>query len=219
MNAAGLEWVHWGRIRWRDAMQRQDSRWQSVVDGSSAGVIYTLEHDPVITLGRRATSEDIRAGQALLAARGVEVERADRGGEATYHGPGQLVLYAVVDLGVVGIGVSDLVRGLAACVSDYLAELGIRAAYDPKHPGLWVNSAKIAAVGMRISRNVSRHGIALNLSTALDAFDLIVPCGMPGARTTSVADQLGAQRTPALDRAASDIAARCIKKLSGPSHS
>lgn len=194
-------------------MRRQDTRWQAVVDGSESGVIYTLEHDPVITLGRRASDADVRAGEALLATRGVEVVRADRGGEATYHGPGQLVVYAVVDLGVLGIGVSDLVRGLAACTAEYLADLGITAVYDPKHPGLWSGGAKIAAVGMRISRNVSRHGLALNLQTALDAFDLIVPCGMPDARTTSVAAELASGATPSLEQAAADIAARCIRRF------
>lgn len=183
----GVERVHWGRIAYREAFERQKARWQGVVDGIAAEAVFTLEHDPVVTFGRRGREHDLRVPREALAACGVDVVESDRGGELTYHGPGQLVIYPILAVRRRGIHVGELVRGLAACVADELAALGIVAEYDTDAPGLWVDGAKIAAVGMRISRGVSMHGTALNLETDLDAFRLIVPCGMPDARATSVA--------------------------------
>lgn len=202
-----VEHVHWGRIAYREALERQNQRWQAVVDGEAPEAIFTLEHEPVITLGRRGSAEHLRLPEAALRERGVDVVRTDRGGELTYHGPGQLVVYPILAIGQRGIHVGDLVRGLAGAVTDYLAELGIDAEYDKDAPGLWVDGAKIAAVGMRVSRGVSKHGTALNLTTDLDAFSLIVPCGMPDARTTSVSGQAAtADRVP-------DAGARIVAHL------
>lgn len=205
--ARTLRWAHWGRIGYAEAMARQQAAWQALVDGGGEHRLFTLEHDPVITMGRRAATTDLLVSEETLRQRGVDLVVSDRGGEVTYHGPGQLVLYAVVHTRALGIGPSDLVRGLAGAISDYLASLGISAPYDAAHPGLWTSDGKLVAVGMRISRGVSMHGAALNLTTSLDAFSLFVPCGMPGAAATSVARCLGA--APPLEEAA----ARCAERF------
>lgn len=206
-----LCWIHWGRLSWERGWQGQRDRWQAVRDGAAPPTLFSVEHDPVITLGRRADDSHLRADRAQLAQQGVTLVQADRGGEATYHGPGQLTLYAIVPLRPLGLGVSDLVRALAGAVAEQLAGDGIRASYDPARPGLWTHGRKICAVGMRIQDGVSLHGAALNVTTDLDAFRLIVPCGMPDAQTTSMAQQ-GAAPQP-LDRLAERIAGAFARRL------
>ena len=206
-----LVWSHWGRIGYAEAMERQAAAWQALVDGWGQHRLFTLEHEPVITMGRRAAPTDLLLSEEALRARGIDLAVSDRGGEVTYHGPGQLVLYAVVDTRALRLGPSDLVRALASSVSDYLASLGISAPYDTAHPGLWTAQGKLVAVGMRISRGVSMHGAALNLATSLDAFSLFVPCGMPGAAATSVAALRG--EAPPLAEAAEACARRFADAL------
>lgn len=198
-------WEHCGRLRWAEARAYQETLWRARVDGGGTDTLLTLEHDPVITLGRRATRADLHMSDELLAAKGIEVEVADRGGELTWHGPGQLVVYAVVSLKSLKLGVSDLVRGLASGAQAWLSSLGVESVYDTSRPGLWVGDAKIGAVGMRITREVSLHGMALNISPDLSAFSLFTPCGLPDVRTTSLAELLH-QDTPSLDDSAAAVA-------------
>lgn len=188
-------------------------RWAQVRDGLIEDTIFTVEHEPVITLGKRASESDILISPEALQAQGIELIRIDRGGEATYHGPGQLVIYPILHTTRWELGASDLVRGLAGVIQRWLQDLGIASEWDSEHPGLWVSAgshplapspAKITAVGMKIQSGVSRHGAAVNLSTALDAWSLFVPCGMPGARSTSVLAE-APDRLPDLDDAAHAI--------------
>jgi len=192
----------------------QDARWAAVVAGEAGDALFTLQHPPVITVGRRGSLGDLVATADALAARGVDVVQTDRGGELTYHGPGQLVLYPIVDLAARGVGVADLVRGLAGAIASTLAARGIHASYDRDRPGLWVGDAKICAVGMRISKNVSRHGAAVNLTTALDAYELFVPCGMPDAAATSVLRETG--EAPDFDVFAADTVRAFAAWLGAP---
>ena len=179
--------VEWGRLGYGEAFQRQREHWTAVRDGQADDTIFTLEHDPVITLGRRGDDADLLLPREALDARGVEVFQSDRGGELTYHGPGQLVVYPIIHIKERGIHVGDLVRGLAAAVATVIRDdYGVVSKYDGERPGLWVDGSKIAAVGMRISQGVSMHGTALNVTTNLDAFSLFVPCGLPDAATTSL---------------------------------
>ena len=208
---AELRWRHVGLISYGDALELQRSTHTDVVERDGVDHLFTLEHHPVITLGKRASEHDVLIPRDALRDRGVEVFDVDRGGEATYHGPGQLVVYAVVNLKRRGIGVGDLVRGLAASIADVLATMGIDADYDTDRPGLWTGGSKITAVGMRITRGASMHGAALNVTTNLDAFSLIVPCGMPEATTTSIA-QLGVT-PPAMDELGRLIAFEFAKRF------
>lgn len=151
---------------------------------ATSGWVICVEHPPTVTLGKRGQLEHL-ISPTNLDANGVEVFRIDRGGEATFHGPGQLVIYPVLRLADFNIGVVDLIRGLAGSLSATLAEHhGIQGHYDVKHPGVWTDetpSRKIASVGMRVSGGVTTHGAAINLVNDMSPFGWIVACGMPEA--------------------------------------
>ena len=163
------------------------------------GFVIALQHPPVITLGKRGQRGDVTAPRSLVEG-GGELFQIDRGGEATCHEPGQLVIYPILSIGKMKVGVVDLVRGLAGCLSDVLRDdYGVEAHYDTDHPGLWVghspHAAKIASVGMRVSRGITTHGAAINLANTLEGFGWIVPCGMPGVAMTRLED-LAPEGTP-----------------------
>src|SRR3984957_2983180 len=148
----------------------------------SADELWFLEHSPVFTLGMAGRREH------LLCPGEIPVVQTDRGGQVTYHGPGQLVVYALIDLRRAGLGVRDLVTGLEQSVVHYAAALGITAAAKPAAPGVYVADRKLASVGIRIRRRASYHGLALNVNMDLEPFSRINPCGYPGLEMT----QLGA---------------------------
>jgi lipoyl(octanoyl) transferase len=162
---------------WR-AMQRfTDQRGPDTPDE-----IWFLEHPPVFTLGMNASRDHV------LAAGDIPVVQIDRGGQVTYHGPGQLVIYPLVDLRRAGLGVRDVVTALERSVIDYAAELGIVAECRKKAPGVYVEGRKLASVGIRVRRGASYHGAALNVSANLEPFSRINPCGYPGLEMTRLAD-------------------------------
>ena len=178
-----IRWL--GRTSYRDALALQ----RGLVASSPDDHLLLLEHPPVFTLGRRADPAHVLAPPAAV---GADVVRTDRGGEVTYHGPGQLVAYPVLRLpGKGGGGMTDTVayvRSLEQLVIDVLAELGVDdARRRQRRPGVWIGDAKICAVGVRLSRGRSMHGFALNVDPDLSMFDHIVPCGIPGGRATSLA--------------------------------
>ncbi|MCH8315669.1 MAG: lipoyl(octanoyl) transferase LipB, partial [Planctomycetes bacterium] len=157
---------------------------------------------PVITISRRKTARDhLLATDEQLAAAGVQLTRTDRGGDITYHGPGQLVVYPILDLNALRLRIHGYMRFLEQIVIDTLAEFGIDGRRDECATGVWVGSSpqKICAMGVRVSRWVSMHGLALNVTTNLDHFDLIVPCGLVGRTVTSMQRQLG-DACPTLDQ-------------------
>jgi lipoyl(octanoyl) transferase len=156
----------------------------AVLDGSGPETLLFCEHDPVITLGRSARAANVLASAGELARRGVTLAQASRGGDVTYHGPGQLVGYPVVRLRG---GVVSHMTAMARAIGEVLASLGVATTFRRDAPGLWTNDEKLCAFGVHIRGRVAIHGFALNVTTALDAFDLIVPCGLPGVRTTSLA--------------------------------
>jgi lipoate-protein ligase B len=191
-----------GRLPYGQALALQHAlRARLQQPGSSEpGFLLSLQHDPVVTLGKRGRAEHLLA-PALLRAHGVDLFKVDRGGEATFHGPGQLVLYPILHLERLGLGVVDVIRDLAAAICDTLATYGVAASYDKEHPGVWTQDGrKVASVGMRVSGGVSTHGVAVNLDLDLTGFSLIVPCGMPDAPITRLADlvsdDLRGQATP-----------------------
>jgi lipoyl(octanoyl) transferase len=192
-----------GRIAYREALALQQALAAARAAGSlEEDQLLLLEHDAVLTLGRNAGAEHVLASPGQLAARGIEVVRVERGGEVTYHGPGQLVAYPIVVLaapgaertepGVRPLGVRRFVEALEGAMADTCAVEGISAGPRAGHPGCWVDAAgplprKIGALGIRVARGVTFHGIALNVTTNLADFELIDPCGMPGLRSTSLA--------------------------------
>ncbi|QDG53290.1 lipoyl(octanoyl) transferase LipB [Persicimonas caeni] len=160
-------------------------------DDEFIGYVLALEHPPTVTLGKRGSFDDL-VNHAWLADKGVEVYRIDRGGEATYHEPGQLVVYPVIRLKALGMGVVDVIRGMANCLAQTCSPYGVEAAYDLDHPGLWTTheepSRKIASVGMRVQSGVTTHGAAMNLVNEMIGFSMIVPCGMPNAPMARLTD-------------------------------
>lgn len=165
-------------------------------------VLLLLEHTPAITLGRNAKATNVLASPDLLAQRGVEVFECNRGGDVTFHGPGQLVAYPIFDLRGFrsssanrnSMGVIEYVRALEEVLIKTCAEFGIPTKRIPGLTGVWTdssNEAKIAALGVHISRSVTSHGIALNVNTDLSFFDLIIPCGITSKPVTSMAHELG----------------------------
>lgn len=149
-----------------------------------------LEHPHTYTLGRRATEEDLVYSEAERAARGIAMYEVDRGGRATYHGPGQLVGYPILALGE-RYDVVAYLRKLEGVLIDTLAELGVEAERDPENTGVWVGPNKIGAIGVKITRGITMHGFALNVSTELDMFSGIVPCGIQDRWVTSIEQETG----------------------------
>ena len=184
------QWVWLGRQPFARTAALQERLRQEIVEGVGPETLLLCEHDPVITLGRRARPEHLLLRPDELTARGIEVCPATRGGEVTYHGPGQLVAYPIVRL---RRGVLAHVEGMARAVIALLEPLGIDGQWRRTLPGVWVGESKICAFGVQVRHGVAVHGLALNVSTDLQAFSTIVPCGLPAARVTSVA-QLRAGR-------------------------
>lgn len=188
--------------------------------GRPRGHLLLLEHDPpVITVSRRpGAAAHVLASEAMLERFGVQRRETDRGGDVTWHGPGQLVAYPIVDLDYLGLRIHGWIRLLEQAVIDTLADYGIRAGRDPGATGVWVGrqesdadgsgGRKIAALGVRVSRWVTMHGLALNVVPDLAAFDLIVPCGLAGRPVTSMAGELG--EPPAIAEVRSRLAGHLV---------
>ncbi len=212
-----LRVVDLGRIGYADALAIQRATHAELVAARDSGAtdarmtVYLLEHDPpVVTVTKRVgAAAHVLASDAVLAAHGVEKVETDRGGDVTYHGPGQLVAYPILDIQRLGLKVHPYVRWLEQCVIDTIAADGLVGLRDPEATGVWVGAdgraeRKIAAIGVRLSRFVALHGFALNVAPDLSHFGLIVPCGL-ARPVTSVAAELG-PRAPGLDAVKSRVA-------------
>lgn len=160
-----------------------------VADGELPNVLLLLEHPHTYTLGRRGQASDILVDEDRLKQLGVQVHHIDRGGEVTYHGPGQLVGYPIINLRASDLGPLNYVKALETIIISTLAEFGIAATSEDRPTGVWVDDAKIAAIGVRVSRGTTMHGFALNVNPDLSYFEHIVPCGMPDSTVTSMAEQ------------------------------
>jgi lipoyl(octanoyl) transferase len=194
-----------GTVSYTDGLEWQRAA-AAAVRGGAAERVAMLEHEPVYTLGARASRESLRRPEGELPAPLVV---SSRGGDVTFHGPGQLVAYPVLDLRARGLQAGDYVRALEGAVIAALAGLGVEGERWPGRPGVWVRErgalAKVAAIGVRVAQGVSAHGLALNVSTDLRWFDAIVPCGIEDAGVTSLARVLGA--APALEAASAALIA------------
>jgi len=153
-------------------------------------VLALIQHRPVFTIGAGANGANVITPLADLGTRGAEVISVDRGGDVTFHGPGQLVAYPILDLHARAIRPVDYVRLLEQTVIDTLSTFNLAAQRIRGRPGVWVNGAKVAAVGVRVQRGISRHGLALNIDPDLTWFDAIIPCGIADAEVTSLAQLL-----------------------------
>src|SRR3954451_1914691 len=167
-----------GRVTYGDALALQQRLVAERKQGLTPDHLLLLEHPHVITLGRNGHMENLLAGDDILERAGISFYPTNRGGDVTYHGPGQLVGYPILDLRGWKRDVGAYVRGVEQAIIDTVAEYGIQAGRIPKLTGVWVGERKIAAIGVHISRWVTSHGFALNVSTDLTYFQYIVPCGL-----------------------------------------
>jgi lipoyl(octanoyl) transferase len=184
------------------------------VAGQIPDLLVLLEHPSVITLGRRFRPQHLLAPAEELRRRGIEVHEADRGGSITYHGPGQLVAYPVVDLRTESKPNPDVIaylRLLEAAVLATVVDFGVRAELRPGLTGVWVGRDKLGAIGVNVSRGVTKHGMALNVSTDLELFSSMVPCGIPDAGVTSLQMLLG--QSPPIDLVSSVFAGHLARLL------
>jgi lipoyl(octanoyl) transferase len=200
---------HLGRVDYEPAWRRM----QAFTETRSAGQadeIWFLEHPPVFTLGLNGSREH------LLAPADIPVVQVDRGGQVTYHGPGQLVVYPLLDLGRSGLGVRALVCALERAVIRCVADYGIVARGNRQAPGVYVDGRKLASIGLRIRRNCSYHGLALNVDMDLEPFHRINPCGFRGLELTQLSN-LGVSHD--LQRVAADLESALLDELAQASSS
>jgi lipoic acid synthetase/lipoyl(octanoyl) transferase len=180
-------------------------------EGAMPDVLLFAEHPPVITMGRTAKPEHVLADEDRLAENGVRLIRCDRGGDVTFHGPGQVVAYPIVHLPSRGLTVHAWLRLLEQTVIETVATFGLQAERWEGRTGVWANGKKFAAIGVRIRRGVSMHGVAVNVASDLSFFKLIIPCGLKDSGVTSLARLLGdAAPSPACFK--SEMI-RCFSKL------
>jgi lipoyl(octanoyl) transferase len=183
----------------------QDALLDQVAAGNAPSTLLFVEHPPVFSLGAAFHPENLLFPFAYYEQRGIEVTPTDRGGDVTFHGPNQLVAYPVFDLKPLGQDLHQWLRGLEEAVILGLAELGLVGVRFPPHTGVWVGGRKICAIGIKVRKWASKHGIARNCDNDLSPFDLIVPCGIRGYEVTSLSRELGrdvtmAEAVPALLR-------------------
>jgi len=185
----------WGTIAYGEALARQRALNADVAAGEAPPRLVLLEHEPVITVTRRAAAGHLLAPPPRLAALGITVHETDRGGDVTYHGPGQLVAYPILRLGDHGLNLGRYMRLLERVVIDTAAAFGVEAHTETGATGVWVrhngSSAKLCALGVRVRKNTTLHGLALNVTTDLTHFQTIVPCGLHGRAVTSLHQLLG----------------------------
>lgn len=179
-----------GTVDYEKALRLQRTLQAKRIEGAIEDVVLLLEHPPVLTLGRSAKNEHIIASKEMLAARGISVHEVGRGGDVTYHGPGQLVAYPIIDLKPDRKDVRKYVWTLEEAMIRTCGDFGIDATRIRGLNGTWVDERKVGAVGVRISRWVTMHGLALNANSNLNDFQLIVPCGIEDKAVTSLSNEL-----------------------------
>lgn len=184
-----LEIADWGRVPYDTALTRQNAMVCDRIDGTAPDRLILVEHPPVVTLGRSSGKADLCISEKDYREKGITLAEVDRGGKATYHGPGQMVAYPILKLKHRDL--HRFVRQLLTVVSRVLNAYGLEPELKTGNPGLWVDSAKIASIGMAVRKWVTYHGISLNVNMDLTPFQWIVPCGHPDENITSIKQLLG----------------------------
>ncbi len=184
-----------GRVRYADGLALQERLVSERKAGAIPDTLLLLEHDPVFTLGRNARADNVLFSSEILKARGFDLFEAGRGGDVTYHGPGQLVAYPILDLAPDRRDVHRYVRDLEEVMIRLCADYGLAAARAAGRTGCWLGDEKIGAIGVRVSRWVTSHGLSFNVGVDLSPFGLIVPCGIRDKGVTSLERRLG-RRVP-----------------------
>jgi len=215
----GLRVERWGRVPYARALERMAAAVEARAAGRAPDRLFLLEHPPVVTLGRNTRPDSLRVPPAELARRGIELFEVARGGDATYHGPGQLVGYLVVDLAARGrADVGRLLRGLESCLAATVESFGVSASRIPGRTGVFVAGSdpprKLASIGLGLRRFVTSHGFALNVTLDPAEFGVIIPCGLRDVVMTSLERELppGGQRPAALFEEVADRVARAFRR-------
>jgi lipoate-protein ligase B len=180
-----------GCADYRKVLQLQHDLREKRRTGEISNTVLIVEHPPVITLGARQSANKLLVSREELAKREIDVVDIHRGGGTTAHNPGQLVFYPILHLQQLGLGISEYIRQLEAIGAGLLEQLGVQAKRRKGFPGLWVGTRKIASIGVRVSRFVTYHGMAINIQNDLGIFDFLIPCGLDGVEMTSVLKETG----------------------------
>ncbi len=183
-----LEILDWGLLPYGDALRRQKLYAEKRIADKVPDHLVLVEHPPVVTIGRSGGAEDLRRSEEEIKQEGIELFHVDRGGMATFHGPGQMVAYPIIKLKNKDLHL--YMRTLLDAVASVLKSYGLKPEFKEGNPGIWVNSSKIASIGIAVRKWVTYHGIALNVNTEINLFDMIVPCGHPEERITSMKHEL-----------------------------
>jgi len=189
-----------GRVPYGEALELQRSVARDRISGAiSQDVLLLMEHPPVVTLGRSSKEKNLTASPEFLQSRGVELFEVERGGDVTFHGPGQLVGYPIIDLKRHRQDLHWYLRSIEQALINSLADYGIPGERNTAYTGVWTRGKKIASIGVHARDWVTWHGFALNVTTELSYFNLIVPCGIDGVVMTSIARELGVEEVSARD--------------------
>jgi lipoate-protein ligase B len=178
-----------GLADYREVLRLQHELHEKRRLGEIPDTVLVVEHPSVITLGARQSANKVLAGREELAEQGVDIVEIRRGGGTTAHNPGQVVFYPILSLRSRGLGINEYIRKLEGIGGELLAQLGVQSQRRKGFPGLWVHTRKIASIGVRVSRGVSYHGMAINIENDLSIFDLLIPCGLDGVKMTSVMEE------------------------------
>ncbi|MCP4453492.1 MAG: lipoyl(octanoyl) transferase LipB [Planctomycetes bacterium] len=190
-NASHLEFVDCGLQPHAECLARQQDLVEQRRSGDIPDTVLLVEHPTVITLGARQSANKLLASEKTLQAQGIEVFSIRRGGGTTAHNPGQIVFYPILDLRQLNLAINDYVRTLESIGIDLLATLGVEADRKQGFPGLWIGPRKIASIGVRVTRQITFHGMAINIQNDLSVFGHFVPCGLDGVDMTSAALETG----------------------------
>jgi lipoyl(octanoyl) transferase len=211
--------VNLGIAPYEEALELQRALAHERISGAiPEDILLLLEHPPVVTLGRSAKTSNLVSSAEFLASKGVELFEVERGGDVTFHGPGQLVGYPIIDLKRHKLDLHWYLRQVEEGLIRTLAEYGISAERNPGFTGVWTEGRKIASIGVHARDWVTWHGFALNVTTDLSYFDLIIPCGIDGVTMTSIEREVNfrdSQSLPTTVEVASEIAARVFGEIFG----
>jgi lipoyl(octanoyl) transferase len=203
-----------GTVTYSDALAIQAEIQARRQADEQPDTLLLLEHPPVYTRGRRAADDELSLGEDFYRARGIEIVPTDRGGKVTYHGPGQLVGYPIMRVGDIGAHLRKMEAAIVAALAEYGIGARSRCAEGIDYTGVWVGDRKIASIGVHVSRGVSTHGFAVNVTNDLEPFTWIVPCGLPDVRMTSLEHELGHAPVGGFDVFAERMA-RCFCEAHG----
>ena len=219
MTGPGFEVIDLGRRSYTDTLDLQRSLRLDRINGTMPhDVLLLVEHEPVFTFGRGTQASSLPLPAPLLRERGAEVVEIERGGDVTWHGPGQLVGYPIVHLSRHREDLHWYLRSLEQVLIDALGELQVAAGRVAGRTGVWVGDRKIASLGIHVKQWVTMHGFALNVDPDLSWFDLVVPCGIHGVAMTSLARELGGASRPDLAESARDAVVRSFGRVFGLTH-